>query len=73
MQYLRTNSLNKIVRSRVDYDQSIFSIELNQLSRIKYKILEELIKSSELNIINNQMVLDDGFVSGSLVLELNSE
>ena len=73
MQYLRTISLNKIVRSRVDYDQSIFSIELNQLSRIKYKILEELIKSSELNIINNQMVLDDGFVSGSLVLELNSE
>lgn len=73
MQYLRTISLNEIVESRVDFDQSIISIELNQLSRIKYKILEELIKSSDINIISNKMVLDDGFASGSLVLELNDE
>ena len=73
LQYLRAISLDDISRSTIDFENSTISIEFNELSRLKYAVIERLIQASDLRIIRNELITDKDIVTGSLLLELGNE
>lgn len=73
LQYLRAISLDDISQSTIDFENSTLSIEFNELSRLKYAVIERLIQASDLRIIRNELITDKDIVTGSLMLELGNE
>ena len=73
LQYLRAISLDNISQSTIDFENSTISIEFNELSGLKYAVIERLIQASDLRIISNELITDKDIVTGSLLLELGNE
>ena len=71
--YLRAIPIDEIASSNIDFRNSKVILEFDQISSMKYSIIDTLIEQSNTKVIENNIENTDGTFSGSLVLEIESD